>query len=92
LKNNSSINVDDISLADMNGFWFIAEQIAETSYRSRKRAEGIAERFEAFVVQATLEGKHVGTIATKVVPRNDGWWTIKIDCCVRRTLIAAGSR
>src|SRR4030081_3518355 len=39
----------------------------------------IAERFEAFCIGAKLDGKPVGTIATKVVPTDDGWWTVKVN-------------
>jgi hypothetical protein len=63
-----------------DGLQVIAEQfIADTSYRSRERAEGIAERFEAFCIGAKLDGKPVGTIATKVVPTDDGWWTVEVN-------------
>jgi hypothetical protein len=63
-----------------DGLQAIAEQfIADTSYRSRERAEGIAERFEAFAIGAKLGGKPVGTIATKVVPTEDGWWDVEVN-------------
>jgi hypothetical protein len=62
------------------GLEVIAEQfVANVAYRSRERAEGISERFEAFAIGAKLEGKPVGTIATKVVPTDDGWWTIEVN-------------
>src|SRR5260370_34091061 len=62
-----------------DGLQVIAEQfIADTSYRSRERAEGIAERFEAFCIGAKLDGKPAGTIATKVVPTDDGWWDVEV--------------
>jgi hypothetical protein len=63
-----------------DGLQVIAQQfIADTGYRSRERAEGIAERFEAFAIGAKLDGKPVGTIATKVVPTDDGWWDVEVN-------------
>jgi hypothetical protein len=63
-----------------DGLQVIAEQfIADTGYRSRERAEGIAERFEAFAIGAKLDGKPVGTIATKVVPTENGWWDVEVN-------------
>ena len=71
--------VRDLDLEN-DGLQVIAERfIADTAYGSRERAEGIAERFEAFAIGAKLDGKPVGTIATKVVPTDDGWWTVEVN-------------
>jgi hypothetical protein len=71
--------IRDLDLEN-DGLQVIAEQfIADTSYHSRERAEGIAERFETFAIGAKLDGKPVGTIATKVVPTDDGWWTVEVN-------------
>jgi len=71
--------IRDLDLEN-DGLQVIAEQfIADTSYRARERAEGIAERFEAFAMGAKLDGKPVGTIATKVVPTDDGWWDVEVN-------------
>ena len=71
--------IRDLDLEN-DGLQVIAEQfIADTSYRSRERAEGIAERFEAFAIGAKLDGKPVGTIATKVVPTDDEWWDVEVN-------------
>src|SRR5260221_11251633 len=46
-----------------DGLQVIAQQfIADTGYRSRERAEGIAERFEAFAIGAKLDGKPAGSL------------------------------
>jgi hypothetical protein len=71
--------VRDLDLEN-DGLQVIAERfIADTGYRSRERAEGIAERFEAFEIGAKLDGKPVGTIAAKVVPTDDGWWNVEVN-------------
>ena len=70
----------DLGNDGVQGLQVIAEDfIADTQYGSRERAEGIAERFEAFAIAAKLDGKPVGTIATKVVPTDDGWWTVEVN-------------
>jgi hypothetical protein len=71
--------VRDLDLEN-DGLQVIAERfIADTAYRSRERAEGIAERFEAFAIGAKLDGKPTGTVATKVVPTDDGWWDVEVN-------------
>ena len=71
--------VRDLDLEN-DGLQVIAERfIADTGYRSRERAEGIAERFEEFAIGAKLDGKPVGTIAAKVVSTDDGWWNVEVN-------------
>jgi hypothetical protein len=72
----------DDSVRDLEdgGLSVIAEHfIADTGYRSRERAEGIAERFEAYAIAAKLAGKPTGTVATEVVSDGDGYWRVKVD-------------
>lgn len=67
---------------DEMAFGELVEQFfADLLFDSRKSAEAMAERLEAFAVDANLdEGReNSGAIATSVVQRDDGSWTVKID-------------
>jgi hypothetical protein len=67
--------VEEMMLGDL-----VEEFFADLSFDSRKSAEKMAERLEAFAVDANLEGRpYSGTIATKVVQRDDGDWTVEIS-------------
>jgi len=65
--------VRDLDLEN-DGLQVIAERfIADTAYRSRERAEGIAERFEAFAIGAKLDGKPPGRLPLRLCrPMTDG--------------------
>jgi len=70
-----AIEVEEMMLGDL-----VEQFFADLSFDSRKSAEGMAERLEAFAVDANLEGReYSGTIATKVVQRDDGDWTVEIS-------------
>jgi hypothetical protein len=56
----------------------IGEEISDRYYETREEAEAVAERFEAFAIDAKLAGDpDAGTVAAEVVPKDDGCWTIK---------------
>jgi hypothetical protein len=58
----------------------VGQFFADLSFDSRKRAQRTAERLEALAVDWNLDGReYSGTIATEVVQRDDGSWTVKID-------------
>jgi hypothetical protein len=63
------------------GLPHIAEEVEHKAYRSRQVAEAIAERFEQFVIEKKLEGDRadIGTIATRIEPTGDGFWSIRTD-------------
>lgn len=46
-------------------------------FASRKKAEGVGERLEAFALEESL-AKGTGMIATRVVAREDGRFDLKI--------------
>lgn len=51
----------------------MAQEVEARSYRNRAVAEGIAERFEVFVVEAKLQVRpNTGIIATRLVQADDG--------------------
>jgi hypothetical protein len=61
-------------------FGDLAERWFACSWSSRKQAEQVAERIEAFALEEQLAGsENMGTIATKVVPTKDGHWTMQIN-------------
>jgi hypothetical protein len=67
---------------DEMAFGELVEQFfADLLFDSRKRAEAMAERLEAFAVDANLEEDrdNSGAIATSVVQRDGGFWTVKIN-------------
>ena len=71
---------------------FRYEQIT-TRWRARLSIvpEGIAERFEAFAVEAKLQGQgDTRTIATRLVPDDDRFWSVLTDYVSpnRRTRLA----
>jgi hypothetical protein len=56
----------------------IGEDISDFAYQTREQAEAVAERFEAFAIEAKLAGESdVGTVAAEVVPANEEGWTVK---------------
>jgi hypothetical protein len=71
----SSLKIQD------EGLPRIAQEVEHLAYRRREQAEAIAERFEAFAIEKQLEGRRadIGTIATRIEPTEDGYWTIKTD-------------
>ena len=55
------------------GLAWMAQEVEARSYRNRAVAEGIAERFEVFAVEAKLQVRpNTGTIATRLVQADDG--------------------
>ncbi len=67
---------------DEMAFGELVEQFfADLLFTSRKSAEAMAERLEAFAVDANLEEgrENSGAIATSVVQRDGGDWIVKID-------------
>jgi hypothetical protein len=63
-------------------FGELVEQFfSDRLFASRQRAEAMAERLEAFAVDANLEEgrENSGAIAASVVQRNGGFWKVKID-------------
>src|SRR5258708_24870423 len=63
------------------GLPLIAAEVEHKAYRRPEQAEAIAERFEAFAIEKQLEGSraNLGTIASRIEPTPDGYWTIKTD-------------
>jgi hypothetical protein len=58
----------------------MAQEVEARSYRNRAVAEGIAERFEVFAVEAKLQVRpNTGTIATRLVQADDGYWSVLTD-------------
>jgi hypothetical protein len=68
--------VDEMAFGELIEHFF-----ADLSFDSRKSAEAMAERLEAFAVDANLEEgrENSGAIATSVVQRDGGDWIVKID-------------
>jgi hypothetical protein len=68
--------VDEMAFGELVEHFF-----ADLLFDSRKSAEGMAQRLEAFAVDANLEEgrENSGAIATSVVQRDGGFWTVKID-------------
>jgi hypothetical protein len=63
------------SLSDLILLYF-----ADLSFPSRRRAEAVAERIEAFAIESSLAGRqYSGTVSTGVGRLADGSWTVKID-------------
>ena len=61
-------------------FGDLAERWFARTWSSRKQAERIAERIEAFALEEQLVGnENIGTIATTVDPTKDCRWTIQIN-------------
>ena len=58
----------------------MAQEVEARSYRNRAVAEGIAERFEVFAVEAKLQVRpNTGTIATGLVQADDGYRSVLTD-------------
>jgi hypothetical protein len=55
----------------------MAQEVEARSYRNRAVAEGIAERFEVFAVEAKLQVRP--NIATRLVQADDGYWSVLTD-------------
>src|SRR5258708_6328539 len=54
------------------GLVFFAEEAEAYSYETRELAQSVADRFEAFAIEAKLEGRpNIGTISTAVVPTDE---------------------
>jgi hypothetical protein len=62
------------------GLAWMAQEVEARSYRNRAVAEGIAERFEVFAVEAKLQVRpNTGTIATRLVQADDGYRSVLTD-------------
>ena len=65
-------------LEDIGDSVEIHQEIADTTVRTRARAERVAERLEKFTVDAQLSGRSdTGTVAASVAETGDGRWRIK---------------
>ncbi len=54
----------------------MGEVISDWPFKTRQRAQSVADRFEAFAMEAKLAGDLIGTTAADVV-RSGGGWTVK---------------
>jgi hypothetical protein len=59
---------------NLSGLDNIGEEISDRSYETRQKAQAVADRFEAFAIEAKLAGEpDVGTVAAEVLPDGEGW-------------------